>query len=515
MAQKKTFVTYIGNYLINLMFVVALVCSIEFVAQAEGALQLKAEIEGYQQVLLQWESDNQETLFEVYKSTDGGTSYQMLATLPGQTGSIKCYDIDVKMGETYFYKLVQRISEEEKRESSPVCAKVVLAAPTNVTAKVVKKNRIQITWSKVKKAHNYTVYRSEDKGKSFEKLGTSKQNSYTDYDVKKGCTYYYTVVANHKRYTAWKSIRSDVVSAHLKMAAPVVIGSFNEDKIKLTWKKIKGADLYYVYKKNSDNKYELVQETKKLYYVDCNVNKDNTYVYKVVAVEKTDDAVIKGETSAPYKIKAVSIDPNKKMVALTYDDGPGKYTKDIVKCLKENQAKATFYVIGRNINSYKDAMKAADKIGCEIGNHTYNHPKLTKLSEDDVRKEIESTDKKIKKVIGEKAVTMRPPGGSYNAMVQKAVGKPIIMWSVDTRDWEHRDSDRIIRIVMDNVQDGDIILMHDIHEATKKASMTLIPKLRREGYQLVTVSELAQYRGYPLEEGKVYSNLRKKNSGKK
>lgn len=397
----------------------------------------------------------------------------------------------------------------EMPENIPTQPYVTLTAPMNVKAKVVKKTRVQITWDAVMHADSYVVLRSKDGGESFQKLGTSDENTYTDYNVKKGGTYYYTIVAKHKKTPGLNSPQSEMVRVHLKVAAPIVLGAFSKNKIKLTWKKVTGADAYYVYKKNVNEQYDLLGTTKKLCYVDRNVKKGSNYTYKVVAVEENGEEVIKGETASPYKIKAVAIDPNKKMVALTYDDGPGKYTKEIVKCLKEHQAKATFYVVGRNVDSYKDAMKAADKIGCEIGNHTYNHPNLTRLSDKEIQNEIESTDKKIKKVIGTKAVTMRPPGGGHNEKVQKNVDKPIIMWSIDTRDWEHRNSSRTVKIVMDHVRDGDIVLMHDIHESTKTASMTLIPRLRQEGYQLVTVSELAQYRGYTMKKGKAYHNFRK------
>ena len=104
---------------------------------------------------------------------------------------------------------------------------------------------------------------------------------------------------------------------------------------------------------------------------------------------------------------------------------------------------------------------------------------------------------------------MRPPYGSVNDKVRANVGMPMIMWTIDTLDWETKNVQSTIDSIMTNVKDGEIVLMHDIHKSTRDASMVLIPRLRREGYQLVTVSELAQYRGYSLEKGKKYNRLRK------
>jgi peptidoglycan/xylan/chitin deacetylase (PgdA/CDA1 family) len=226
------------------------------------------------------------------------------------------------------------------------------------------------------------------------------------------------------------------------------------------------------------------------------------------AVETTEAATTEKKT----KKKKTDIDPKKKMVALTFDDGPGKYTMEIVKCLKKNNARATFFVLGCNVDAYGDAVKAAYKIGCEIGSHTYNHSNLTRLSTAEIKKQMKDTDKKIKKLIGKKATLMRTPGGNTNEKVQKAVGKPIILWSIDTLDWKTRSKEKTIQAVMNNVQDGDIVLMHDIHEPSKEAALVLIRKLKQKGYQLVTVSELAEYRGYKLKKGTVYHRFIRKKS---
>ena len=199
------------------------------------------------------------------------------------------------------------------------------------------------------------------------------------------------------------------------------------------------------------------------------------------------------------------IDKNKKMVALTYDDGPSIYTPRILKTLKENNSVATFFVVGNRVPTYSDTVKKAHDMGCEIGNHTYEHKSLPNLSETEVKRQISKTNKEVKKAIGEKPVIMRPTGGATNANVKQWVGMPSIIWSIDTLDWKTRNADSTRRAVLNRVKDGDIVLMHDLYSATATASETIIPELVRRGYQLVTVSELAECRGGMKETGAYYS----------
>lgn len=199
------------------------------------------------------------------------------------------------------------------------------------------------------------------------------------------------------------------------------------------------------------------------------------------------------------------IDKNKKMVALTYDDGPSIYTPRILKTLKENNSVATFFVVGNRVPTYSDTVKKAHDMGCEIGNHTYEHKSLPNLSETEVKRQISKTNKEVKKAIGEKPVIMRPTGGATNTNIKKWVGMPSIIWSVDTLDWKTRNADSTRRAVLNRVKDGDIVLVHDLYSATATASETIIPELVRRGYQLVTVSELAECRGGMKETGAYYS----------
>lgn len=207
------------------------------------------------------------------------------------------------------------------------------------------------------------------------------------------------------------------------------------------------------------------------------------------------------------KVKS-RVNPNKPMVALTFDDGPGPYTERLLKCLKENNAVATFFVVGSSVGRYKDTVKKAYQMGCEIGNHSWDHPQLTQLDGASLAAQISNTNQAIRSATGHNPTLLRPPYGSYNSTVAAAAGMPLILWEVDTLDWKTRNVQSNIQAVLSGAKDGAIILMHDIHLPTVVAAESIIPQLKKKGYQLVTVSELAKYKKKTLRNGSAYSYIR-------
>lgn len=205
--------------------------------------------------------------------------------------------------------------------------------------------------------------------------------------------------------------------------------------------------------------------------------------------------------------KECKIDPDKPMMALTFDDGPGEYTAELLAVLEKYNAHATFFMLGQKVSGREAEIQKMLELGCEIGNHSYSHPQLSKLSADAVKNQIGSTNDLLKGVAGVSATVMRPPYGDYAGQAAANVKLPIILWNVDTLDWKTRDAQQTIANVKTRADDGDIVLMHDIHKPTVDAASELIPYLISEGYQLVTVSELAQARGASLEPGKVYTDF--------
>lgn len=201
------------------------------------------------------------------------------------------------------------------------------------------------------------------------------------------------------------------------------------------------------------------------------------------------------------------VNPNRPMIALTFDDGPGRGTLRMLEALKEHNAKATFFMVGTRVNHYPDTIRKMVKYGFELGNHTTNHVKLTNYPVDAVANEINFTRDAILNIAGQTPTMVRPPYGAVNEVVQSVAGTPLVFWSVDTLDWELKDANLIRDYVLNTVKDGDIVLMHDIYEATVQATIELIPLLQERGYQLVTISEMARARGITLENGAKYYNF--------
>lgn len=184
-----------------------------------------------------------------------------------------------------------------------------------------------------------------------------------------------------------------------------------------------------------------------------------------------------------------------KLVAITFDDGPGgNSTQKILDTLEKYKAKGTWFVLGSKVESNPEMLKKIDKAGHEINSHTYDHPNLTLLSPEQVREQINTTNKLIYKAIKKTPSYLRPPYGEYNQMVIDNAGLGIAMWTIDSRDWESRDANISAQIVLDNVKSGDVILFHDIYDSTAGAVEIVVEELTKQGYTFVTFSELLSYR---------------------
>lgn len=205
------------------------------------------------------------------------------------------------------------------------------------------------------------------------------------------------------------------------------------------------------------------------------------------------------------------IDKNKPMIALTFDDGPNNATTSrILDILEANNSVATFFVVSRRIEQDAEILKRMDRLGNQIGNHTANHKDLTKISSEQIKTELNIVNDKLKKIIGKEASIVRVPYGATNDNVKASVGYPIIMWNIDTKDWQSKNAKSTEKEVLSKVKDGDIILMHDLYTSTANACEVIIPNLIEQGYQLVTIDELFYYKGIELKNGNRYFNANTK-----
>lgn len=200
-----------------------------------------------------------------------------------------------------------------------------------------------------------------------------------------------------------------------------------------------------------------------------------------------------------------SYDPTQKrpMIALTFDDGPGEYTETLLDTVEKYNIHVTFFMLGQNVEGRESTVQRMVQLGCEIGNHTWDHPPQTlpNMDLDSVVQEFQKTDDELVKACGQAATVCRAPYGAITEEQMAAVGKPFFMWSTDSLDWKLMDADADYNEIMNSdLSDGSIILMHDIHEPSVKcATEKLIPELVNEGYKLVTVSELAAAKDVTLQ----------------
>lgn len=170
----------------------------------------------------------------------------------------------------------------------------------------------------------------------------------------------------------------------------------------------------------------------------------------------------------------------------------------ILDCLEANDARATFYMVGNRMGTYQSTVKRMVDMGCEPGSHTWDHTYITKLSQEGLFANLNRLDDTLQSIAGVRTATMRPPGGFVSDGARQNLAKkgvPAILWSIDTLDWKTKNAQNTINVVLSSVKDGDIILMHDLYGTSADAAVVLIPELKKRGYQLVTVSEMASLRG--------------------
>ena len=197
------------------------------------------------------------------------------------------------------------------------------------------------------------------------------------------------------------------------------------------------------------------------------------------------------------------LDLTKPMVALTFDDGP---KSDVGNALMDEleavDGRGTFFVVGERLEEHKEELQRMVDNGHEIANHSWDHDlSLTSKGVDYIRSEFSKTDDKLKELVGIETTLVRLPGGKITDDVKAAVTKPMIYWSLDTEDWKSRNAQSVESMVDGHVVDGDIILMHELYSSTEEACREIIPRLHEEGFQLVTVSELIQFRNAEVSGG--------------
>lgn len=207
-------------------------------------------------------------------------------------------------------------------------------------------------------------------------------------------------------------------------------------------------------------------------------------------------------------LPVTTIDPDKPMVALTFDDGPSKHTARLLDIFATYGGKGTFFVVGNLIDNRADTVKRMADEGHEVAGHSWSHRQLTKLTPSELTDQIMTTRAKIYEVTGIDSIVIRPPYGAFNNDVKEVcsnLGIVMVNWSIDTLDWKNKNADMVYNAIMKDIKDGAIILCHDLHGTTVDAMERVIPDLIEQSYQLVTVSELLSYGDEEVCAGNVYN----------
>ena len=200
--------------------------------------------------------------------------------------------------------------------------------------------------------------------------------------------------------------------------------------------------------------------------------------FKEESREVSENAVTKENADAPK-------------VALTFDDGPhAKYTGELLDGLKERNVKASFFLIGQYAKEEPELVERIKREGHLIGNHTYHHVNLTRLSRKEAKKELTETDRIISNITGEHVAYMRPPFGEWHEDLEVEMEVLPVMWTVDPLDWTTENVDEIVNKVVTDIDENDIILLHDCYGSSVKAALRIVDTLKGEGFEFVTADEI-------------------------
>lgn len=371
-------------------------------------------------------------------------------------------------------------------------------------------NSVSIKW-KSASANGYLVYQlGEDGFSPVANITDSKTTEYTAESLDEASEYCFYVTAYKTRGDRRIESKDHTeIKAHTIPSAQkfVSVSSDTPRTMDLEWElnnKVSGYQLQYVKGKGDDFSSATtidVDDFTKVSYSAKELAEKKVYTARVRSYVFLDKKRVYGPWSDIASVKIAEeiklpngLDPNKPMVALTFDDGPGynSASDDILDVLEKYNARATFFMVGENAASHPKNLQRKVALGMQIGNHTYDHSHFGKnVTANDIKKASDA----IYKACGVYPTAFRSPGGNTTDAIRTECTKekmPLYYWSLDTNDWKYRDANHVYNAVMKHVEDGDIILMHEIYPSTADAVKKMVPALIKQGYQLVTCDELVQ-----------------------
>ncbi len=372
---------------------------------------------------------------------------------------------------------------------------------------------VTLSWDRKQSDAFYEIQKKNETG-TYEIIATvtsDKDTSYTHLDVPSGTFLEYKVLACRNITGSVKKTNGKKISGFTIPVAPKDCKAYTQSKNSLTVCFVDTQTVSFYEIKYSDNKnftnetiievspdeVTLNQQEGTLNYLLNDLVENKAYYFQIRAFVSKEIGSKWSESFYGTVTRAIDmngIDPNKPMVAITYDDGPGpgNHTERIIEAFKKTGGHATFFQLGNRAESYSSQMQLMVDGGHEIGCHTYDH----KHSGSAVTKEdIVNGNNAIETSCGIRPTVFRSPGGETTDLIRsvcESEGVPIIQWNVDTKDWKTKDASSICDEIKRTIADGNIILMHNIYESTATATEEILPWLVEQGYQLVTVSQLIQ-----------------------
>ncbi len=387
---------------------------------------------------------------------------------------------------------------------------------------------VKLKWKKVSAADGYYIYQSPAGEQNYEKVATvegERTVEGTVENLEQATEYDFYVTAYKDSQDNVESKEVTVLTVCTKPLKQKIVSFTSEDAgvAEVEWEinpKAEGYQLQFIKGDGSDFKdaetvdiEDKATNTKRFEALE----EKATYAVRVRSYIHYQDKLLPGKWSKAQSVTVAekmeasqTVDATKPMVALTFDDGPGyNHSSDkILDILEKYGARATFFMVGQNAQDHPDNLKRKVALGCELGNHTWDH---NHYGDNVTKEDISKASDAIKEASGGYAPTcFRSPGGNTTELIReecKAEGMALYYWSLDTRDWKTRNADSIYDAVMNHIEDGDIVLMHEIYDSTAEAIERIVPELIQQGYQLVTCQELVRAKtGKNPEAGQQYFN---------
>lgn len=389
----------------------------------------------------------------------------------------------------------------------------------------ISDNSAEITWKKTSKADGYYLYQRVNGEEEYEKIAdveSSEQTSFVFENLDDTTVYdaYINAYKIRKKGNFESEKHKDLSFCTLPKKQKISLIKSNVGEIEATLEENSRANGYKIeYSLNedfSDSKEITVEDVTSLSDKIGELETGKTYYFRACSFIDYNGETIYGDWSdtvseiAPDEETLNEVDPSKPMIAVTFDDGPGynSASEKILDVIEKYHIKATFFMVGKNACDNPANVKRKVELGCELGNHTWDHSNYgKKVSPESIKM---ATDAISEAGGGAKVTAFRSPGGNTTSVIRdecKKEGMALYYWSLDTQDWKSRDAQKVYSAVMDNVKDGDIILMHEIYPTTADAFEKMVPELIKQGYQFVTCEQLVKAKtGSEPEPGTQYVN---------